>query len=224
MMPLGGGRPLREPECRCEEFRVQMGGLHRHEKEWGLKRLATWVLGLAVSSGPVAIAQAPPIPKREALTPYAVGPTDVLRVNVWREPELSLEVTVRLDGMITLPLLGDVPAAGHSPNQIAETIAKGIQRFVETPRVSVAVVRATSARIYVVGRVGRPGEFPLSGHMTVLQALALAGGLTDFAKADSIAIVRSDQTVVPVNYKRIVDGRDVTQNVVLVAGDTVVVP
>ena len=172
----------------------------------------------------MAVAQEPPVPTVEAPTPYVVGLTDVLRVNVWREPDLSLEATVRLDGMITLPLLGDVPAAGRAPSQIAESIAKGIERFVENPRVSVAVAKATSARVYVVGRIARPGEFPLSGRMTVLQALALAGGLTDFAKADSIAIVRDDQTVVPVNYKRIVDGKDVSQNVLLVAGDTVVVP
>ncbi len=189
-----------------------------------MKRLADWTLGLVVLSGPVAAAQEPPVPISEASTPYAVGATDVLRVNVWREPELSLEATVRLDGMITLPLIGDVPAAGRAPSQIAESIAKGIARFIENPQVSVAVATATSARVYVVGRIGRPGEFPLSGHMTVLQALALAGGLTDFAKADSIAIIRADQTVVPVNYKRIVDGRDVSQNAVLRAGDTVVVP
>jgi polysaccharide export outer membrane protein len=199
-------------------------GFDRDEKEWGLKRSATWTFGLAVALGSVAVAQEPPVSASQASTPYVVGLTDVLRVNVWREPDLSLEAAVRLDGMITLPLLGDVPAAGRAPSQIAESIAKGIERFVENPRVTVAVAKATSARVYVLGRIARPGEFPLSGRMTVLQALALAGGLTDFAKEDSIAIVRDDQTVVPVNYKRIVDGKDISQNVLLVAGDTVVVP
>jgi len=180
----------------------------------------------AVAQTPPARARPPaPAEAAPATSPaYAIGPTDVLRVNVWREAELSLDATVRLDGMITVPLLGDVPAAGRTPSEIAQSIAKGIERFIENPRVSVAVAQATSARIYVVGRIAKPGEFPLSGRMTVLQALALAGGLIDFAKSESIAIIRGDQKLIPVNYKRIVDGRDLSQNVVLAAGDTIVVP
>jgi polysaccharide export outer membrane protein len=159
-----------------------------------------------------------------AVTEYVVGPADVLRGNIWREPELTLDVTVRLDGMITLPLLGDVPAAGRKPSQIANAIEQGIKQFIEKPYVSVAVAQATSARVYVVGRIARPGELPLSACMTVVQALAQAGGLSEFAKSDRIAIVREDQTVIPVNYERILDGKDMSQNVYLAAGDTIVVP
>jgi polysaccharide export outer membrane protein len=155
---------------------------------------------------------------------YVVGPGDVLRIIVWKEPDLTLDVTVRLDGMITIPLLGDVQAAGRVPSELAASLAKEFGRFIENPRVTVSVTTATSARIYVVGQMVKPGEFPLSGRMTVIQALALAGGFKEFAKPDSIVIVRRDQTVIPVNYKRIADGKDVAQNILLAAGDTIVVP
>ena len=109
--------------------------------------------------------------------------------------------------MITVPLLGDVPAAGRAPSQLASSLVGGLERFVEKPRVTVSVTQATSARIYVVGQMVRPGEFPLSGRMTVLKALALAGGFKEFARSDSIVIVREDQTVIPFNYKRVADGQ-----------------
>ena len=157
-------------------------------------------------------------------TPYRIGVGDVLRINVWKEPELTLDVTVRLDGMITTPLLGDVPAAGRAPRELAEALAAELDRFIERPRVSVTVSQATSARIYVVGQMVRPGEFPLIGRMTVLKALALAGGFKEFARPEGIVIVREDQTVLPFNYKRVTDGKDVSQNVLLAAGDTIVVP
>jgi polysaccharide export outer membrane protein len=153
-----------------------------------------------------------------------IGPADVLRITVWKEPDLTLDATVRLDGMITVPLLGDVQAAGRVPSQLAEGLVAGFQRFIENPRVTVSVSQATSARVYVVGQMVRPGEFPLSGRMTVLKALALAGGFKEFAKPESIVIVREDQTVIPFNYKRIADGKDASQNVLLAAGDTIVVP
>jgi polysaccharide biosynthesis/export protein len=155
---------------------------------------------------------------------YLIGVGDILRITVWKEPDLTLDATVRPDGMITVPLLGDVPAAGRVPAQIAGSLGTDLQRFIEVPRVTVSVAQANSARVYVVGEVLRPGEFPLSNRMTVLKALALAGGLKDFARPENIVIVREDQTVVPFNYKRLTDGKDVSQNVALVAGDTIVVP
>jgi polysaccharide export outer membrane protein len=168
---------------------------------------------------------APPARPAAAVAPaYSIGPSDVLRIVVWKEPDLTQDVTVRADGMITFPLLGDVEAAGRSPARLAETLAKALQKFVESPRVTVALSQANSARFYVVGLVARPGEFPLSGHTTVLHGLALAGGLREFAKAESIVIVREDQTVIPVNYKRLAEGKDVSQNVSLARGDTIVVP
>jgi polysaccharide export outer membrane protein len=155
---------------------------------------------------------------------YVIGLGDVLRITVWKEPDLTGEATVRPDGMITVPLLGDVPAAGRRPNELAAGLVADLQRYVESPRVTVSVIQATSARIYVVGQMLRPGEFPLAGRMTVLKALALAGGFKEFARPESIVIVREDQTVIPFNYKRVADGKDVSQNVLLAAGDTIVVP
>jgi polysaccharide export outer membrane protein len=157
-------------------------------------------------------------------TPYSIGPADVLQITVWKEPDLTREVTVRFDGMVTVPLVGDVQAAGQAPARLAETIAKSLERFIEVPRVTVAVAQTNSARFYVVGQVAKSGEFSLSGHTTVLQGLALAGGFKDFAKSDQIVIIRQDQTIVPVNYKRIADGTGIAQNVRLAPGDTIVVP
>jgi polysaccharide export outer membrane protein len=155
---------------------------------------------------------------------YTIGPADVLQIIVWKEPDLTRDVTVRFDGVVTVPLLGDVRAAGQTPAQLGETLANGLKRFVEVPRVTVAVSQAKSARFYVVGQVQKSGEFPLAGPTTVLQALALAGGFKDFAKTESIVIVRKNQAVVPVNYKRIADGKEVSQNVFLSPGDTILVP
>ena len=177
--------------------------------------------------GPAAFAQVSS-PPSAAGTPapaaYTIGPMDVLQVSVWREPELTKDVTVRFDGMVTIPLLGDVPAAGRTPSEVAEALTKGLERYIQTPRVTVGVGQAVSARFYVVGQVTRSGDFPLAGRTTVLHALALAGGFKDFAKTAEIIVVRQDQTVVPVNFKRIADGTDTSQNAVLRAGDTLVVP
>jgi polysaccharide biosynthesis/export protein len=192
-------------------------------------RLMVVIFGLAASLATPAMPQERP-PAKAAPTGtsgysgYLIGLGDVLRVVVWKEPDLTLDVTVRPDGMITLPLIGDVQAAGRGPSQLAGNLVAELERFVESPRITVTVSQATSARIYVVGQMMRPGEFPLSGRMTVLKALALAGGFKDFAKPDSIVIVREDQTVIPFNYKRIADGKDLSQNVLLAAGDTIVVP
>lgn len=175
----------------------------------------------------LAAAQAQPAaqaPRSETSVVYTIGPADVLQIIVWREPELTRDVTVRFDGMITIPLLGDVSAAGKTPGEVAAALTKGLERFIQSPRVTVGVAQAMSARFYVVGQVTRPGDFPLSGRTTVLQALALAGGFRDFAKTDQIILVRQDQTVVPVNYKRLADGKETSQNVVLRPGDTLVVP
>jgi polysaccharide export outer membrane protein len=155
---------------------------------------------------------------------YVIGLTDVLQVVVWKEPDLTRDVTVRLDGMITLPLLGDLQAAGRAPKELAESLEKALARYIETPRVAVLVSQATSARFYVVGQVARSGEFPLSGSTTVLQGLALAGGFREFAKPKNIVVIQRDGTVIPFNFERIADGKDMSRNVVLEPGDTILVP
>lgn len=194
-----------------------------------VSRLFALAFSLAVvGAGVPAMAQEPTakpaIRESPISSAYTIGPADVLRIIVWKEPDLTLDVAVRFDGMITFPLLGDLQAAGRAPSQLAESLSKGLARFVETPRVTVSVSQANSARFYVMGQVAKPGEYRLSNRTTVLQALALAGGFKEFAKSESMVIVREDQTVVPVNYKRIADGKDVSQNVSLAPGDTIVVP
>jgi polysaccharide biosynthesis/export protein len=167
-------------------------------------------------------------------TEYRIGPGDVLRLFVWKEPDLSGEVTVRFDGRVTVPLVGDMDASARTPEQLGAEITKSLKRFLAAPQVTLAVLNATSARFFVVGQVARPGDFPLRGPTSVLQALALAGGFREFAKTDSIVIVRQGEasstkgkpaeTLLTVNYKKLEDGKDLGENVLLRPGDTVLVP
>ncbi len=164
---------------------------------------------------------------KEATREYAIGAGDVLQVFVWKEPELSRDVTVRTDGRISVPLLGDVEAAGKTPPQLAATLTTAFGKFLGAPQVTVGVTQPNSNRFYVLGKVGRPGEFPLTARVTVLQALAIAGGLGEYAKADSIMVIRegqSGQTFVAFNYKKIEDAKDIGQNILLRPGDTIIVP
>lgn len=175
-----------------------------------------------------ALGQDQAAPSRpESSADYEIGPGDLLQLFVWKEPELTREVTVRLDGKISVPLLGDVTAAGLSPQHLGEELARSLSRFVETPRVTIGVSQAVSSRFYVLGQVGKPGEFRLAVPTTVLQGLALAGGFREFAKTDDIVIIRQQrgpQVVLSVNYKKLAEGKDVSQNVLLKPGDTIVVP
>lgn len=188
---------------------------------------AILILVLAHPGPAGSLPQEADTPASKAEAPHAghvIEQADVLQVTVWKEEDLTRDVKVRYDGMITLPLIGEVEAAGRTPRQLAEDLTTLLTRYIEHPKVTVGVLEATSPRFFVVGQVGRSGEFPLAGDTTVLQALALAGGFKEFAKTDSIVIVRKDQKVVPVNYEKIANGSDVSQNVQLFPGDTIVVP
>jgi polysaccharide export outer membrane protein len=158
---------------------------------------------------------------------YTIQPGDVIRVMVWREPELTSDYVVRLDGQVTLPLLGDIPASGRSPDELSAQIQESLKAFLERPIVAVAIVQANSARFFVIGQVARSGSYPMFGRTTVLQALALAGGFREFAKRDRILIIRQTgqkQETIPFNYKALEDGKDLETNVALVPGDTILVP
>lgn len=191
-------------------------------------RAIPFVLAAAVAIvTPLAAQSAPPrTPAAPAEEPYLIGTGDVLQIVVWKEPELTRDVTVRLDGRVTLPLLGDVQAAGRSPAELGTELGKQLTRFVDAPVVTVGVAQPNSARVYVLGQVVNSGAYPMTGRMTVLQALALAGGLREFVKPDRILVIRQDgqRSPVAVNYKRLESGSDMSQNVVLKAGDTVLVP
>ena len=173
---------------------------------------------------------------RDSLTPdYRVAPGDVLQVFVWKEPELSREVRVRPDGYLTVPLIGDLFVVGKTPRGLAAELAQQLGQFVTGPVVTVTLKESIVLRFFVVGEVGKPGEFPLLGRTTVMQAFALAGGFREYAKTDEVKILRQElqvvggrartqETVVAVNYKALAQGQNLQQNLVLKPGDVIVVP
>ena len=168
---------------------------------------------------------------KEAVKPvklvYKIGNGDVLEIHVWKESDLSTETFVRMDGMISLPLLNDVSAAGRTPMQLKEDIEKGFKEFVENSTVTVIVKEPTSQKFYILGEVARTGEYPLIKDLTVLQAFALAGGFTEWASKKEIILLRHEDgkdKIIRVNYKNIVKGKDFSQNILIQADDTIIVP
>jgi polysaccharide biosynthesis/export protein len=168
----------------------------------------------------------------EAATPpgpapsYLIGAEDTLHISVWKEPELTATLPVRADGKISLPLLNDVPAAGLTPMQLAASIKEGLKKYVNDPRVTVVVTQMNSQKFFVTGEVQHTGALSLVPNMTVLQALS-SSGLTQFANTKKIYVLRSVNGVqqkLPVNYKRLVKGQAMAQNILLKPGDTIVVP
>ena len=158
---------------------------------------------------------------------YKIGPQDVLRVDVWKEPEISRAVPVRPDGKISLPLLNDVQASGLTAMELANVITEGLKKFINSPLVTVTVSEINSRRVYVTGEVSRPGAFPLLPNMTVLQALTSAGGFTQFARTKNIYVLRTEdgkQVKHAFNYKEVVKGQKAEDNITLQPGDTIVVP
>jgi polysaccharide export outer membrane protein len=158
---------------------------------------------------------------------YLIGSGDVLAVDVWREETLSKEVTVRLDGKMSLPLVEDIQAAGLTCEELENLLEEKFEDFVDVPEVSVTLLKSGSGRIYLVGKVGGPGEYPLEKKMTVLQALSRAGGLGPWADTSDVRLVRTIDGVerqFRVDYEAIVSGKDLSQNIILEPGDTIVVP
>lgn len=166
--------------------------------------------------------------ERRATSAYTVGPGDVLQVRAWKNEALSQRVTVRPDGFITIPLVGDVLAMGRTVVSVSEEIATQASKYyTEKPVVSVEVAELHSYRIYVVGEVSRPGEFTPKAQITVLQAIALAGGFTRFASPDDVIIIRRDamgERRIPFALAPVVDRGDLRVNLPLQSNDTVYVP
>jgi len=166
--------------------------------------------------------------ERRSTWAYAVGPGDVLQVRAWKNDALSQRVTVRPDGFVTLPLIGDVSAGGRTVEQISQDIVSRASKFyTEQLVVAVEVAELHSYRVYVMGEVSRPGEFTPRGQVTILQAIALAGGFTRFAAPDKVIIVRRDaagERRIPFAYNQVVDSGDLRENLPLQTNDTVVVP
>jgi polysaccharide export outer membrane protein len=158
---------------------------------------------------------------------YKIGPQDVLRIDVWKETEITRSVPVRPDGKISLPLLNDVQAAGLTAMELANNITEGLKKFITSPQVTVSVTEINSRRVYVTGEVTKPGAFALLPNMTVLQAITSASGFTQFARTKKIYVLRNEsgkQVKYPFNYNEVVSGKRPEDNITLQPGDTIVVP
>jgi polysaccharide export outer membrane protein len=181
---------------------------------------------LAMADEPVTASTAAP----EVADPsgYQLQPGDVLTVTVWKETDLQGDVLIRPDGGMSFALAGELHAAGHTVAELTAMLADRIRKFVPDAVVTVAVKQASGNRVYVIGKVTKPGDFALSRPIDVMQALSLAGGATPFADTNSIRILRRDgsnrQTAIAFRYGDVERGRDLEQNILLQSGDTVVVP
>ena len=179
---------------------------------------------------PANLSQGPrlPEPSYEAADSFIIGPEDVLAVNVWREPELSIaKIAVRPDGKIGMPLLNEIQASGLTPKQLQEDITEGLKKFVANPNVSVIVVEVRSQVVHILGYVGKPGAYMLGGPLTIVELLARAGGLIEFAKSEDIQVVRKEKGKsirFLFNYKKFIEGTNFDRNIQLRSGDVVTVP
>ncbi len=154
---------------------------------------------------------------------YKIGPSDVLLIRVWNEEKFSGPVAVHQDGKITLPLVGDVDAGGLTPIEVQDTVAKSLAKYVVKPLVTVTVQEVGSKRYYLDGQVNHPGEFPLALPTTVLEAISRAGGLQEFANTKKIYVLRGDKRL-PFNYRDVLRGKNMDQNIRVEPGDHIVVP
>ncbi|HWZ99331.1 MAG TPA: polysaccharide biosynthesis/export family protein [Candidatus Dormibacteraeota bacterium] len=204
-----------------------------------MKSYFQFLLVGALLSAPLAFAQDASAPKTDSTTKpvaapaatsdadYKIGPQDVLRIDVWKEPDISRTIPVRPDGKVSLPLLNDVQAAGMTTMQLASSLRDSFSKFLNNPQVTVTVTEINSRRVFITGEVTRAGALPLLPNMTVLQALSSAGGFTQFAKLKNIYVLRTEdgkQIKHPFNYKEVVKGNLSEQNILLQPGDVIVVP
>ena len=158
---------------------------------------------------------------------YLVQPGDILVISVWKEKDLQNEVIVRPDGGISFPLIGEIHAQGRSIEQLRKEITARIEKYIPDADVLVAAKQLQGNKVYVIGKVNRSGEFSMNRQINVIQALAIAGGMTQFANADDIIVIRrskSDQQVFKFDYNEVEKGENLQQNILLTGGDVVVVP
>lgn len=178
------------------------------------------ILAFSVSLSGSAVAQSVP-------PEYTIGPNDHLQVFVWKEPDLTRDVTVMADGRISYPLIGEIMAAGQTVTSLQEIISKKLKKYVTAPEVTVIVAQSLSRQIYTIGKVTHPGPYPLAPNMTVLQALSAAGGFAEWANTKDVIIVRrvgAKEVHFQFNYNEVISGKDLKQNILLKPNDTIVVP
>ena len=201
-----------------------------------IKLLVIALLGVATrshaadapaSDALLALATHSPAAESPAHEGYELHPGDLLQIVVWKEQDLQGEVLIRPDGGMTFPLAGELHAAGHTVEEVTKTLQQRIRKYVPEAVVTVAVKAVAGSQVFVIGKVNRPGQFPLNGPLDVMQALSLAGGSTSFADTNGIRILRRSegrQTSIPFRYGDVLRGHNLEQNILLQSGDTVVVP
>jgi len=158
---------------------------------------------------------------------YIIGSEDVLYIHVWKEENLSKTVSVRMDGKISIPLVDEIQAAGITPLQLKGKLTEKLQDFVEAPNVTVIVMEANSFKVYFSGQVKTPGVLRLRSETSIAQAISMVGGFTDWANQSKIIIIRKEdgkERQFTVNYKKIINGKDLKSNIILKSGDTIIVP
>jgi polysaccharide export outer membrane protein len=158
---------------------------------------------------------------------YVIGAEDVLYIHVWREETVTKTVSVRMDGMISIPLVDEIQAAGLTPLQLKEKLTERLKQFIENPNVTVVVMEANSFKVYISGQISKPGIIRLRSDTTLAQIISMAGGLTEWANQKKIIIIRKEngkEKRFTINYKKIVKGEDLDSNIILKSGDTIIVP
>ncbi|MDJ0849687.1 MAG: polysaccharide biosynthesis/export family protein [Myxococcota bacterium] len=195
---------------------------------YGMVALGLFALVLMTGCGKRSLSPPPPDPDPLARETYLIGVTDVLRINIWRNPELSVDVPVRPDGKISVPLLDDVQAEGLTPTELKEVLTRELEEYVASPHVTVIVLQMNSRFVSVIGGVNREGRIPLTRELRVLEAVAASGGFTTFADKNNVRVVRRQSSGMEheyrFNYGAYIKGKAPGSNLVLANGDTIIVP
>lgn len=199
-----------------------------------MRVITSWFFAAIMACGATGCAEEQLNYKVDLLPPgdFLLGPEDVLIVTVWKNQDLSREVVIRPDGMISMPLIGDVPAANLTANNLAKRISDRLTEYMASPIVSVQIKEVNSYFIYVLGEVPKPGKYPLKSYANVMQGISLAGGFNPFAKKNKIKVLRvtangsseKHQVEIPVQYDDILKGNATVGNFYLKSGDVIVVP
>jgi len=196
---------------------------------WAQEQVASQSGAQPLVSADVASVTKPSVPATKPHDDeFVIGNGDMLNINVWKQPDLSRSLPVRSDGKISLPLIGEVQATGETPLKLEAALTAKFQPYLAEPEVTVIVEQINSQKFNILGRVAKPGSYPLANPTTVLDAIALAGGCRDFAKQKAIYVLRrhadGSESKLPFNYQAVIKGKDTAQNIVLQPHDTVIVP
>src|SRR5579863_4844470 len=218
------GRPVkltRQNSCKLLLVAVLIGFLST--ALWGQAASDDKSVSNAGAQAPTSNADAP----KPHDSTFVIGNDDVLAINVWKEPDISRSIPVRSDGKISLPLVGEVQAAGLTPLMLEKDIATKLKSYIAEPEVTVMVQQVNSQKFNILGQVAKPGSYVIANSPTVLDAIALAGGFRDFAKKKSVYVLRQGpggESRIPFNYKDVSQGKNMAQNIKLQPGDTIIVP